>query len=204
MIKKKIIKYWTEEDSYYLYKNFNQRPLRELSAVLDRTYESIKTHYYATASKRDWTEYEELLGNGKTCTKCGTRYLLNSLNWHRDKSSSNGFDTYCKECSNKIKREANKERARIAEKKQLEEITKRMLLEESIRIQGLGLAIADVKLKVGQAYKIKTYYRNEAELYQGTLIQDCDKHLVFRGKNGRCESFLKVDLLLEHEYKEVN
>lgn len=52
MTKKRVVKQWTEEDSYYVYKNFNNRKLKELSVVLDRSYGSIRTHYYETASKR--------------------------------------------------------------------------------------------------------------------------------------------------------
>lgn len=201
---KKIIKYWTEEDSYYVYKNFNQRSLREMSVVLSRTYASIRTHYYETASKKDWTEYEDLLGNGKVCPSCKTRYLLNSLNWYRNKSNANGYDSYCKICSNKIKREKTRERAKLAEKKQLDDIAKRMLLEERERIKNLGLDLENLKLNIGQAYKIKQTERNRTTTFEGKLIQICDRHLVFKNKNGRCESFLKADLLLEHKYEEVN
>lgn len=207
---KKIIKYWTEEDSYYVYKNFNQRSVREISVTLGRSYESIRSHYYATASKKDWTEYEDLLGNGKVCPSCNTRYLLNSLNWHRNKANANGYDSYCKICRNKIKREKTRERAKLAEKKQLlaekkqlDEITRRMLLEERERIKDLGLDISKLRLNVGQVYKVKMTDRNRITNFEGKLIQDTINHVTLQNRKGIRESFLKVDLLIKEEYEVV-
>lgn len=58
-----------------------------------------------------------------------------------------------------------------------------------------GLKLDELKVKKGHKYSIGHF--------EGELIQIADRHCVFRDKRGRCESFLKVDLLLG-KFKEVN
>ena len=150
----------------------------------------------------------------RICRSCRIIFPLNSSNFHYKNKARGYYANTCKGCRNEQQKEVSHKRRekkkyitkqiQEADRKGIEEQYQKALAESLAEDRKQGLDIADVKLKVGQAYKIKTYYRNEAELYQGILIQDCGNHAVFRNKNGRCESFLKVDLLLEHEYKEVN
>ena len=58
-----------------------------------------------------------------------------------------------------------------------------------------GLKLDELKVKKGHKYSIGHF--------EGELILIADRHCVFRDKRGRCESFLKVDLLLG-KFKEVN
>ena len=70
-----------------------------------------------------------------------------------------------------------------------------------------GIIIDNLKLTIGKKYSIRIPRREGStsfEYFIGTLMQECKNHLVFKNSKGICESFLKVDLLLEHEYKEVN
>lgn len=123
------------------------------------------------------------------------------MNWYRNKANANGYDGYCKTCSSKLKEGNRKEKARLAEKKQLEEITRRMLLEERERIKTLGLDKSKLKLNKGQVYKVKWTDRNRVEVFEGKLIQDTTNHVTLQNKNGIRESFLKVDLLIKNEYE---
>ena len=90
----------------------------------------------------------------------------------------------------------------LRNKKVLEQYNKALLkgLEED-RKQGLNFD--NLKLNIGQAYKIKQIERNITTTFEGKLIQVCDRHLVFKNKNGRCESFLKADLMIDVKFEEV-
>ena len=69
-----------------------------------------------------------------------------------------------------------------------------------------GLILDNLKLNIGSTYKIKQpglITEKNKKVFKGKLKQICDRHLVFQNNKGYCESFLKVDLLLEHEYQEV-
>ena len=57
-----------------------------------------------------------------------------------------------------------------------------------------GLKLDELKIKKGNQYIIGNF--------KGKLIQEADRHCVFRRSDGRCESFLKADLLMG-EFKEV-
>src|SRR5690606_13493428 len=62
------------------------------------------------------------------------------------------------------------------QKKKIEEQYNKMLIDGIREDRQKGLKLDDLKLKVGQAYKIKTTERNITETFEGKLIQICDRH----------------------------
>jgi len=66
-----------------------------------------------------------------------------------------------------------------------------------------GLKLDELKLNIGQAYKIKMTDRNRVAIFEGKLIQDTINHVTLQNKKGIRESFLKVDLLLKNEYEVI-
>ena len=166
----------------------------------------------------------------KICTVCDEELPATNEFFHNAKYSKDGLFTKCKECRNR----ENRERAAIERKKnkntkiieskymsqraklQLEQQKKEELRdkkEEEIykRLVSIphneGLQLNKLQVKLGQVYKIATpKKKGEPQGYFiGTLIQETKVHITLKNKNGRCESFLKADLLLrEYEIKEVS
>lgn len=149
-----------------------------------------------------------------TCTQCELTLPLLKEFFTKRKASSTGYSKICKKCYNLNQKEYKRlkkldQATRDQAKLEKEEIEMDKLYQKILdRVEETpGLDIEQIKLLPGKKYKIKIPRREGStkdQYFYGTLIQDCKNHIVFKNKNGRCESFLKVDLLLEHEYKEVN
>lgn len=166
----------------------------------------------------------------KICTVCEEELLATNEFFHNAKNSKDGLFSKCKECRNR----ENRERAAIERKKnkntkiietkymsqrsklQLEQQKKKEIREKreeeiykrliSIPVNE-GLQLNKLQVKLGQVYKIATpKKKGEPQGYFiGTLIQETKVHITLKNKNGRCETFLKADLLLrEYEIKEVS
>ena len=149
-----------------------------------------------------------------TCTRCNKRLELTTSNFAKANGNTTGFSTVCKSCRSiekkkwyaaKKLRKAKKAAIKAEEERmELDKMYARVMArEEEIE----GLKISEVKLKLNKEYSIKIPRREGStkdHYFVGSLIQDCNTHVVLKSKKGYCQSFMKVDLLLEHECKEIN
>ena len=152
----------------------------------------------------------------KECPTCEKSYPLTKEHWHVKNKERNYYSGQCKTCRNemqakyRLKKIAKKLMLQHEEEMKLEEETnniyRKMLKMGYMEDRQQGLNFDNLKLTIGKKYSIRIPRREGStsfEYFIGTLMQECKNHLVFKNSKGICESFLKVDLLLEHEYKEV-
>lgn len=151
-----------------------------------------------------WSNIDDnyLIDNYKTLDK-------NVIAQKLETTKGNVMDRYFKLMNGYIGNNEKRNAKQIIKDKKEEEKINRMYAAVMSRTEpNEGLSIKDLNLKLGQVYKIKLPIRSTNETapnkFIGKLEQICSNHLVFRNKKGYCESFLKVDLLLENEYSEVN
>lgn len=144
----------------------------------------------------------------KRCPVCENTFDLTPKYWYENKGRYDGFDSMCKICNR------DKARERSGKRKEHKEVK---TLDDERTLQGYnnlinevdenGIDINQLRLGVGKTYKIKVPHRMKNTVadrtFIGELIQKCDKHYVFRNKAGRCESFLKVDLLIQYEWEAI-
>ena len=205
-------------------------------SICKKTFDNIEHNFYKDKTTKDGHEYRckncsktvkrvNYYYNEKTdtkyidipkfkCTQCKLPLPLLKEFFTKKKASNTGFSKICKKCYN-----ANKKEYRRLKK--LDQATRQQALleKEEAKMDKLyteilsrkeeipGLDIDGVELLLGQKYKIKIPRREGStkdDYFVGKVIQNCNTHVVLKGKQGYCQSFMKVDLLLEHECKEVN
>jgi hypothetical protein len=160
----------------------------------------------------------------KKCRICHNVFPATTEHFTVHKSYKDGLNTRCKTCQNAYDRaKYAKRRAKeskgynpignYSEYQELvkqkdekeEEIFNRLVNEKVVA----GVYIKDVKLNVGQAYKVQIAVNKQKGLYvdhfQGVMVQDNKNNIVLKHKRGYCETFLKADLLIgEYKIKEVS
>ena len=154
------------------------------------------------------------------CRVCGNIYPYTKEYFSANKLYKSGIDTRCRKCQNAYDRERYSIRRAKQEKiykpsteyqelieerdKREEEIFNKIVNEKVVA----GVYIKDVKLNVGQAYKVKRKSNEQKNKYvdhfKGIMVQDNKNNIVLKHKMGYCETFLKADLLIgEYKIKEV-
>ena len=140
----------------------------------------------------------------KLCPLCETEKPLTAEYWHKKSNTKDGYLEQCKVCRNerqamfRQKRKDEKAKAKYELAMKEHDILKKkylkLLKEESEEDRKQGLKFKKLDISKGKKYKIGTF--------KGECIQITDNHCVFKRNDGRCESFLKVDLLMK-EYEVV-
>ena len=190
----------------YIIRNYDKKTYSEMakytrisvSGIYNRVRKLVALGTLERKTK-NWIKEEDelLLENYKTVDR---EILANIL----DTTPANISDRYSKLTSGRLGDTKIRTKKQIIQDEQEALKIDKLYTEILSRIEPIkGLKISNVQLSKGKTYNLKTYEKNKSKEFTGILIQDCEKHLVFRNKSGRCESFLKVDLLLNYEYKEV-
>lgn len=164
----------------------------------------------------------------KICTICDEELIATNEYFHNAKNTQDGLFTQCKDCRNKSNRERaaierekernfkaietkyvtkkdkiklQQQKTEILRDKKEEEAYRKMINEPIVE----GLKLNKIKLELGQSYRIaKPLGRKKQEYFKGTMIHETNRHITLKSKNGVCETFLKVDLLLqEYSFEEV-
>lgn len=216
---------WNREEERYLTENYKKVKMAELERYLNRSSGSIYAKVNNLRERQKvkeptkevqlWTTEEELfvIKNYETMKSKDIAKKLKTtemrVNNKIGKLREQGVISSYKNSSKKI-RGSNIPLNKISvirtneAQDELENIAYLNLINEPVNV---GLRLTDVKLRLGQTYRVATpKKKGEPQGYfTGVMIQETKVHVTLRNRIGRCETFLKADLLLkEYEIKEVS
>lgn len=146
----------------------------------------------------------------KVCPVCGIIKPLTAQYWHYKNKKNKVWAYECKGCKNIRQKKADeikkqKKEAIALEKAMLEKKEMELLYEKALKRQqeeNKGLDTSKLALEIGKRYKVTIPIRlgtNQKQQFIGELVQICDTHVIIKGKAGYCQSFMKADLLIDHE-----
>lgn len=184
---------WTKEEEKFLLENNKTMTNKVIAEKLNRSEGSIKNKIYKQNNKKVRVNKKKVFNEKDNWTREEEQYLKENYGIMTNQSLIEQLNT----TNYFLNRKAD-------ELKLMKSSTARNAERE-------GLNVYEVKVKIGNKYEVRKNImggnkQSRIKLYfQGELIQETKRHITLRNyKLGRCETFLKVDILLgEYMLKEV-
>lgn len=181
---------WTDEEEKFLIKNYGTMTSDDIAEHLNRDRQSVNGKAYRLRMKG-----KNIYGksqDAKIWTKEEEEYIKSNYGVMTTKALAEKLNTTYHLLYKKAE-ELN--------------LTKTAIVEKDL---GKGLGLKELKVIKGNDYEIKKTMTGSNKqkrmklCFEGELIQETKVHITLKNKNGRCETFLKADLLLrEYEIKEA-